>query len=85
MIFVFLCLAYFTEHDTLQVLEDILSKILTNPTFKRTYRVFLKIFFKRFIFIYLCLFLVVLGLHRWAGFSLVVVGRGCSLVAVHRL
>ena len=45
MIFVFLCLAYFTEHDTLQVLEDILSKILTNPTFKRTYRVFLKIFF----------------------------------------
>ena len=41
----------------------------------------------RFKIIYLCinfyLFLAALGLHFWAGFSLVVASRGYSLAVVH--
>ena len=33
----------------------------------------------------ICLFLAMLGLHCYADFSPVVVSRGCSLAAVHRL
>ena len=39
--------------------------------------------FKHLLFVYL--FLVVLGLSRCAGFSLVALSGGCSLFAVHGL
>ena len=43
------------------------------------------LFKKIVLFVYLSLTLAVLGLHCCVGFSLVVEGRGCSRVTVHRL
>ena len=39
------------------------------------------------VILYICnfIYLAVLGLQRFKGFSLVAVGRGCSGVAIHRL
>ena len=33
----------------------------------------------------MCLFFILLGLHRCEGFSVVMMSRACSLVAVHGL
>ena len=44
---------------------------------------FVLIFFLKILFIYL--FLAVVGLHCFVGFSLVVASRGCFLAVVHKL